>query len=130
MRQCREPGAIVFAIGGTIHRADIPALCARLRALLESNADDRIICDVGGLVQVDVATVEALARLQLVARRCRRQFRVRNASAELVDLLALVGLCEVVPIEVPLPLPAQGQPEEREELRGVEEEADSGDPTV
>lgn len=121
---------IVFAIKGGIARADTPALCARLRVLLESTRGDRVICDVGRLVQVDLATVDALARLQLVARRYRRQFRVRNASEELADLLALVGLSEVVPIEAALSLQVQGQIEEREELRGVEEKADPGDPTV
>lgn len=44
----------------------------------------------------DVATVAALARLQLAARRHGCTLRLRNASAELVELIALLGLREVL----------------------------------
>jgi ABC-type transporter Mla MlaB component len=118
---------IVFAIGGRIVRGDVPALCARLRVLLESSPGDEVICDVGELVQVDLAAVETLARLQLVARRHRRRFRVRNAGEELRELLALVGLSEVVPLADALSRQPRGQPEEREQPRRVEEEGDPGD---
>jgi hypothetical protein len=45
---------------------------------------------------VDLAIVDVLARLQLVARRLGCAIRVRDADAEVADLLALVGLAEVV----------------------------------
>ena len=130
VRQPREPGAIVFAISDTVDRADIPAHCERLRVLLENNVSHAVLCDVGRLRQVDVTTVDALARFHLIARRSGRSFQVRHVSAELADLLALIGLSEVVSLESPLSLPAQGQIEEREELCGIEEEADPGDSTV
>jgi hypothetical protein len=51
--------------------------------------------DVAGL-PADVATVETLARLQLAGRRHGYTLRLRNAQAELVDLIALLGLRDVL----------------------------------
>jgi ABC-type transporter Mla MlaB component len=45
----------------------------------------------------DVATVETLARFQLAARRLGCTLRLRNATAELSDLIALLGLRGVLP---------------------------------
>jgi len=45
----------------------------------------------------DVATVETLARFQLAARRRGYALRLRNATAELSDLIALLGLRGVLP---------------------------------
>ena len=60
-------------------------------------AASRIVeCDVAGLPP-DAATVDALARLQLAARRNGCHLRLRNASAELVALLGLAGLRDVLP---------------------------------
>jgi len=52
-------------------------------------------CDVGGF-RPDAVTVDALARLQLAARRCGRRLRLRNASAELMELIAFMGLTEAL----------------------------------
>jgi ABC-type transporter Mla MlaB component len=41
-------------------------------------------------------TVDALARLQLAARRAGCQVRLRRASAELRSLVALMGLADVL----------------------------------
>jgi len=51
--------------------------------------------DVAGL-PVDVATVETLARLELDGRRHGYTLRLRNAPAELVELIALLGLGDVL----------------------------------
>jgi hypothetical protein len=45
----------------------------------------------------NVVTVDTLARLQLAARRDGYTLRLRNASAELVELIALLGLRDVLP---------------------------------
>jgi ABC-type transporter Mla MlaB component len=119
-----------LTIGASVGRKDIPAWCARLRALLESGAGDAVVCDVAGLAQVDATAVDLLARLRLTARRCGRAFRVRHASPELQGLLSLVGLAGVVPLEPASALPPRGKPEEREPPRGVEEEAAPDDGTV
>jgi hypothetical protein len=52
--------------------------------------------DVAGL-PADVVTVDTLARLQLAARRHGNTLRLRNASAELVELIASLGLRDVLP---------------------------------
>ena len=48
-------------------------------------------------VEPDAVTVDALARLQLAARRLGCQVRLRNASDELRELVAFMGLCDVLP---------------------------------
>lgn len=118
-----------MTIGAPRVAGDIPALCDRLRAM-PVERDAELVCDLGRLADADAATVEALARLQLVARRHACRVRLRDASPRIRELLELVGLSEVLPCE---PHEASGvevqrQPEEREVLRGVEEEGDSTDP--
>jgi ABC-type transporter Mla MlaB component len=61
-----------------------------------ASASRIVECDVAGLPP-DAVTVDALARVQLAARRNGRQVRLRNASDELLALLELAGLREVVP---------------------------------
>jgi hypothetical protein len=80
-----------------------------------------IDCDVGALPP-DAATVDVLARLQLAARRLGREVRLRNASGELRDLIAFVGLRDVLRVE------PGWEPEEREQPLRVEEERELDDP--
>ncbi len=81
-----------------------------------------IVCDVRALAAPDVGAIDALARLQLAARRLGLELRLRHASAELLGLVELAGLSEALGVE------AAGEPEEREERLRVEEEAELGDP--
>jgi ABC-type transporter Mla MlaB component len=90
------PPTIVFAIGGPIERADLPQLCDRVCRLLERSRAESALCDVSG-VETDAVTVDALARLQLAARRHGCQIRLRHASSELRELVAFMGLCDVLP---------------------------------
>jgi ABC-type transporter Mla MlaB component len=53
---------------------------------------------VSAFTEVDALAVEALARLQLEAHRLGTSIRLRNASTELVGLIALVGLTDVLPV--------------------------------
>jgi len=80
-----------------------------------------IVCDVGALVP-DAFTIDTLARLQLMARRHGFEIRLRDASSELRDLLDFVGLRDVLRVET------GGQPEQREERVGIEEERELDDP--
>ncbi len=123
------PSSIGLVIGGLIARADIPGLCERVRSLLENSGAEVIECDVGALIHPDAATVDALARMQLTARRLGRLVRLRRASGELQELLALVGLLEVVPPVAGLPLELRRQPEEGEQACGFQEEGDPDDAT-
>jgi ABC-type transporter Mla MlaB component len=119
-----------LVISGPLARADIAELCERVRALLRDSDADLVVCDVAALLDPDAVTVDALARLQLTARRLGRQVRLRHACGELQDLLALMGLRDVLSLRARLPLEPRGKTEDREQARGVEEEADPADPTA
>jgi ABC-type transporter Mla MlaB component len=130
LRPRGEPRTIVVAISGSIAPADIPGLSERVRAALEGSDADVVVCDLASLVDPDAVTVDALARLQLTAQRCGRRVRLRHACRDLQDLIALMGLSDVVPPAPGLSLEPRGEAEEREPARGVEEEADPGDPVT
>ncbi|HVM16988.1 MAG TPA: STAS domain-containing protein [Gaiellaceae bacterium] len=85
-----------FAIGGPIEPDDLPGLCARVCALLETTGAAEATCDVRG-VDADAVAVDALARLQLAARRHGCRVHLRGASEELRSLVALMGLEDVLP---------------------------------
>ena len=84
-----------FAIWGPIARDDLPGLCDRVCALLHASGPGVRRCDVTG-VPPDAITVDALARLQLAARRLGCQVRLANASDELRELIAFMGLRDVL----------------------------------
>lgn len=88
--------AAAFSIRGPIARVDLPGLCDRVCALLDATSAAVVICDVAG-VEPDAVTVDALARLQLAARRHGCRVRLRNASPELLELVAFMGLADVLP---------------------------------
>ena len=90
------PRTIAFAIEGPIARTDLPGLCARVCELLQTSNAGIALCDVSG-VDVDAVTVDALARLQLGARRSACQVRLCYASDELRELVAFMGLRDVLP---------------------------------
>ena len=85
-----------FAIWGPIARDDLPGLCNRVCALLRAAGPGVALADVQG-VEPDAVTVDALARLQLGARRTGCEVRLRNASDELLELVAFMGLSNVLP---------------------------------
>lgn len=93
------PRTVVVAVGGRIRPGDVPLLCARLREVLDDPAVEGVVCDVGGLRRPDVVALEALARLQLAARRRGRRVALRNVGADLRALLAVTGLADLVPVE-------------------------------
>jgi anti-anti-sigma regulatory factor len=70
---------------------------------------------------VDIGTVDALARLQLSARRLGRRLRLREVPLELRELIELAGLTRVLGVE------PVGQAEEREVALDVEKRVQAGD---
>ncbi len=92
-----EPLTIHFSIHAPLTREDLPGLCDRVCALLAKTEPDLAYCDVSGFEHPDAVTVDALARLQLAARRCGCQVRLQNASPGLRQLTALMGLTDVLP---------------------------------
>jgi ABC-type transporter Mla MlaB component len=83
--------------------------------------DTRIACDASAL-SPDLGAVDALARLQLLAKRQGLEIRLHAVSRELHELLGLCGLGALLCVEV------VGQAEEREERAGLEEERHLHDP--
>ncbi len=90
-----EPTPLRFAVRGPIRPADLTGLCARVCGLL-AGAGAVVLCDVSG-VEPDAVTVDALARLQLAARRYGCRVLLCEASPELLDLVAFMGLRDVLP---------------------------------
>jgi anti-anti-sigma regulatory factor len=80
-------------------------------------------CDVSHVRRADLATVDALARAFVNARRLGTRLVVVNAPPELRELIVLAGLGSV--LFGPL-----GQSEEREQTVGVEEGVEPDDPPV
>jgi ABC-type transporter Mla MlaB component len=96
-----------------------------------------LVCDVGALANADEDTLNALAAIQLAARRAGASIRFVNANDRLRDLLELVGLADVLPCSGALPcsgvLPSDvqmGRDAEEREQRGVDEVVDPGDSAV
>jgi len=87
---------ITFAIRGPITPSDLPGLCDRICSLLRTGAPVLAFCDVAG-IPADAVTVDALGRLQLAARRTGCRVRLRQASPELLELVAFMGLTDVLP---------------------------------
>src|SRR5262245_22355248 len=104
-----------------------------LEAHRAAPADDRtacrpLQCDVSAIIAADASTLDAIARLQLIARRLGTSIELTNAAQAVIDVLDLAGLAGVIPnagsgVEV------DRQVEEREQLR-VDEEVDAGDAAV
>jgi len=90
------PQTIAFAIWGPIVRDDLPGLCDRVCAMLTENAPVHVVCRVDD-VEPDAVTVDALARLQLAARRHQSKVTLRRASPRLRELVAFMGLRDVLP---------------------------------
>jgi ABC-type transporter Mla MlaB component len=88
--------SIAFTINGPVARADLVGLCNRVCALLERTRPREVYADVRA-ANADLVTVDALARLQLAARRRACQIRLRGMSDDLRELVALMGLQDVLP---------------------------------
>ncbi|GGS92780.1 STAS domain-containing protein [Streptomyces griseoviridis] len=107
----------MLALPGPVSRQTLPRLCADVRALLDATRAGVVVCDVGGLGPPGLAAVDVLARLQLAALRHGGRIRLRAPDPALRALLALVGLRFEV----------EGEAEQREPARGVEEAVEPGD---
>lgn len=95
--------------------------------MLDGDDAERLVCDVAAIRVPDAVTVDALARIQLIARRHGRRITLRDASRELQELLDLMGLGDVIPCGEGSGIEARRQTEEREQGGGVEEEGDPAD---
>lgn len=83
-----------------------------------------LVCDVGGVISPDLATIEALCRFRLAVADRGYAVQLRDASPGLRELLGLCGL------DGALPLVDEGQPEQGEQPVGVEKEVEPDDPAI
>ncbi|MGW3975388.1 STAS domain-containing protein [Streptomyces mirabilis] len=110
----------VLVLPGPVTRDQVPGLCDDVRARLAAAGARVVVCDVAGLGPPGLATVDALARMQLTARRAGGRVRLRAPAPSLLLLLDLVGLRFEV----------EGEAEEREPALGVQEAVEPGDAAV
>jgi hypothetical protein len=121
-----EPSTGLLVVAAPI--GDVAMLCERLRSVFATSDAEVVVCDVGAL-PANARTIEALARLQLTARRLGRRIRLQRASPELEQLLEFAGLADVVAVGRALRGRSRDA-EEREHPCGVEERVDGDDPPV
>ncbi len=86
---------IIFSVEGSIARSDLEGLSARVCALMERSGARLALCDVRD-IEPDAVAIEALARIQLEARRRGCRLKLLHASPELLELVAFMGLSDVV----------------------------------
>jgi ABC-type transporter Mla MlaB component len=91
-----EGSELTFVLNGPVVRADLPGLYQRVCGLQEGSDALVAFCEVQR-INADAVTVDALARLQLAARRHGCQVRLRDASAQLRELVGFMGLADVLP---------------------------------
>jgi anti-anti-sigma regulatory factor len=84
-----------------------------------------VVVDVSALAEPDPEILDALVRLQLAARRRGASIRLENACPVLVDLLALAGLSDVLPVLRASGVEMDRKTEQREEVL-VDEEVEPG----
>jgi anti-anti-sigma regulatory factor len=85
-------------------------------------ATEKVMLDCAHVDEADMSAVDCIARQVLDARREGCECSLRGASGELLELIAFAGLDGVLRAEV------QRKPEQRKELRRVEEEGEPADP--
>jgi len=86
------------------------------------------VCDVRELTRADESSLDALARLQVTARRYGTTIRLHNVSPALADLIDVAGLAGVLVVA------GSGVEVDRQveqgEVRRIDEEVDPGDEPV
>jgi ABC-type transporter Mla MlaB component len=90
-----EQTTIRIVVRGPITRPDLPGLGDRVTELLETNGATFAVCDVCE-AGPDAVSVDALARILLIAREHGCEVKVFGASDDLRTLIAFMGLQEVL----------------------------------
>ncbi|MEJ3748510.1 STAS domain-containing protein [Actinomycetes bacterium KLBMP 9797] len=87
-----------LVVGPVVRPGDVPALTDRLRTLRHDGTIGVVVCDVATITAPDAGTLDALARLQLAARRLGGRILLLDPDQRLRDLLTLTGFTEVLPV--------------------------------
>lgn len=70
--------------------------CQRAELSLAAGGSADLVCGAEGVTEPDAATIDAVARLALVARRHDLSLRIAGAPHALIDLLDLCGLADLL----------------------------------
>ena len=90
----RRSESLVLVLDGPAGATMVDALCDRMAIALTHTSADVVVCDIASPTEANVALVNALARMQLTARRLGRSITVRHACPEVRHLLDLLGLTD------------------------------------
>lgn len=86
----------VVELAGRIGPSEIAAVCKRVRSLFCDQGADTVVVDVSRVIDPDVAALDALARLLLMARRFGRDIKISHTCEQLEELAAFAGLDELL----------------------------------
>jgi anti-anti-sigma regulatory factor len=120
----------VLVIAGRLSGDAAAVLCERLVRLLDDGRARSVVCDLSAVDRADLAAVDGLARLQLAAHRRGRRMRLRGSSREMRQLIALLGLGDILPAEVSERRRTLGQAEQRKQGGRIEEGGETDHPAV
>ncbi|MGH4035844.1 STAS domain-containing protein [Actinomycetota bacterium Odt1-20B] len=112
-----------LTLTGTLDQDAVPRLCVDLQGHVRASPTGTVVVDVAGLGPPGLATLDALARAQLAARRAGGRVQLRNPTPALQALLDLAGFSELLGLVVEM----ERHPEQREPPLRVEEAVESGD---
>ena len=99
------PDLPVVTLAGRIEAPQIAAVCKRVRELICDQGANTVVVDVSGVIEPDMAALDALARLHLMARRFGRDLKIVHTCVQLEVLVAFSGLGGVLCVK------GEGQPE-------------------
>lgn len=116
--------SFTLAVKVRLGDAGVAGTCDRARDLLVGPEAALLVVDIGELTVPDVVWVDAMARLQLDARRLGRRARFRHACPEVLELVELVGLADVLRLDTASGIEPGRQAEQWEQGGRVEEERD------
>ena len=84
-----EPGEVNELVKGQLVRGEDARLLEQVGPLVRASD---VTLDLAGVERIDAAGITALIALYQVARECGHHFCVKNASARVGQILAVVGL--------------------------------------
>lgn len=123
------PHTLRLVLPAELARDDVRALAGRLAARLGMDDAEEVVVDVRSVCQPDVVHVDALGCITLVTRRYGCRVRLIGATPRLRELLAFVGLDDVLFADGSV-VESHRKTEHREQPVDVEVCVDPSDPVA
>jgi hypothetical protein len=125
-----SPRTIRVVVSPDLAPCDVRPLADQLVRKLRRREVAEVLVDVSCVRTPDVGYIDALARLQLVAGRYGGRVRLVRPCPRLMELLALVGLEDLLPADDRESGDLHREAEHREQPVDVEVGIDPGDPVA